>query len=76
VTRSYRRIAGQRVERLAALSDGIFTVAMALLDSQSGDENQWQQTTDAEWTVSGNLHGFRFPKHTFANREWAQGSAY
>jgi hypothetical protein len=28
---SYNRIAGQRVERLAALSDGIFGVAMTLL---------------------------------------------
>src|SRR5260370_31634334 len=28
---SYNRIAGQSVERLAALSDGIFAVAMALL---------------------------------------------
>jgi uncharacterized membrane protein len=28
---SYNRIAGQSVERLAALSDGIFAVAMTLL---------------------------------------------
>jgi uncharacterized membrane protein len=31
VTDSYNRIAGQSVERLAALSDGIFAVAMTLL---------------------------------------------
>ena len=28
---SYNRIAGQSVERLAALSDGVFAVAMTLL---------------------------------------------
>jgi uncharacterized membrane protein len=28
---SYNRIAGQSVERLAALSDGVFAVAMMLL---------------------------------------------
>ncbi len=28
---SYNRIAGQSVERLAALSDGIFAVAMTLM---------------------------------------------
>ena len=28
---SYNRVAGQSVERLAALSDGIFAVAMTLL---------------------------------------------
>jgi uncharacterized membrane protein len=31
MTRSYNQIAGQSVERLAALSDGIFAVAMTLL---------------------------------------------
>jgi uncharacterized membrane protein len=31
VDTSYNRIAGQSVERLAALSDGIFAVAMTLL---------------------------------------------
>jgi uncharacterized membrane protein len=31
VTTSYNQIAGQSVERLAALSDGIFAVAMTLL---------------------------------------------
>jgi len=31
VTTSYNRIAGQSVERLAALSDGVFAVAMTLL---------------------------------------------
>ena len=31
MTTSYNRIAGQSVERLAALSDGVFAVAMTLL---------------------------------------------
>ena len=31
MTLSYNRIAGQSVERLAALSDGIFAVAMTLM---------------------------------------------
>ena len=31
LTTAYNRIASQRVERLAALSDGIFAVAMTLL---------------------------------------------
>ena len=31
MTTSYNRIAGQNVERLAALSDGVFAVAMTLL---------------------------------------------
>jgi uncharacterized membrane protein len=31
MTVSYNRIAGQSVERLAALSDGVFAVAMTLL---------------------------------------------
>jgi uncharacterized membrane protein len=31
MTMSYNQIAGQSVERLAALSDGIFAVAMTLL---------------------------------------------
>ena len=31
MTTSYNQIAGQSVERLAALSDGIFAVAMTLL---------------------------------------------
>ena len=31
MTTSYNAIAGQNVERLAALSDGIFAVAMTLL---------------------------------------------
>lgn len=31
MTTAYNRIAGQSVERLAALSDGIFAVAMTLL---------------------------------------------
>jgi uncharacterized membrane protein len=31
---SYNRVAGERVERLAALSDGIFAVAMTLLSHE------------------------------------------
>jgi len=31
MTTSYNRIAGQNAERLAALSDGVFAVAMTLL---------------------------------------------